>query len=127
MASRWAVHQCLGGSQLCQVMNNHLWGVLPASLSVLALVGLTWRTPQLQSGIRRLSIGIGGLLGTQALIGFLTLRLRLQVPWLTVSHQAVGATLLGTLVVFSVLAWRDRHQARPSSIQAVSTAVTNSL
>lgn len=112
VASRWAVRQCLAGSQLCQVMNNHLWGVLPASLSVLLLVGLAWRTPALPVGLRRLTLLLVGVLGMQILIGVLTLRLQLQVPLLTVSHQAMGATLLGTLVVFSVIALRDRHQAR---------------
>ncbi len=126
VASRWAVRQCLGGFQLCQVMHNHLWGVLPASLSVLLLVGFAWRTPALQIGMRRLMLVAMGLLGAQVLIGFVTLRLRLQVPWLTVSHQAVGAMLLGTLVVFSVLALRDRQQTQSiSSIQSVATATTS--
>ncbi|MDE5110263.1 MAG: heme A synthase, partial [Trichodesmium sp. St7_bin2_1] len=36
-------------------------------------------------------------------------RLRLQIELLTVSHQAVGAALLGTLVAFTVIALRDRQ------------------
>jgi len=43
-----------------------------------------------------------------------TFRLHLQVEPLTVTHQAVGATLLGTLVVFTVLALRDRSISNPS-------------
>jgi cytochrome c oxidase assembly protein subunit 15 len=49
----------------------------------------------------------GGLLILQLLLGVATFRLRLQVEPLTVSHQAIGATLLGTLVVFTVLSLRD--------------------
>jgi cytochrome c oxidase assembly protein subunit 15 len=37
-----------------------------------------------------------------------TFRLHLQVEPLTVAHQAVGAALLGTLLAFSILSWRDR-------------------
>jgi cytochrome c oxidase assembly protein subunit 15 len=43
VGSRWALHQCLAGSQLCTVMNSHLIGVVPASASVLAVVILAWR------------------------------------------------------------------------------------
>jgi cytochrome c oxidase assembly protein subunit 15 len=43
----------------------------------------------------------------QILLGVATFKLRLQVEPLTVSHQAIGAALLGTLVAFTVLAWRD--------------------
>jgi heme a synthase len=36
----------------------------------------------------------------------------LQVEPLTVSHQAIGATLLGVLVAFTVLALRDWATSR---------------
>ncbi|MDP5017360.1 MAG: heme A synthase, partial [Dolichospermum sp.] len=49
----------------------------------------------------------GGVLISQLLWGVATFRLHLQVEPLTVSHQAIGATLLGTLVVFTVLSLRD--------------------
>ncbi|RDH50770.1 heme A synthase, partial [Mastigocladus laminosus WC112] len=48
-----------------------------------------------------------GLLILQLIVGFATFRLHLQVEPLTVSHQAIGATLLGILVVFTVLCLRD--------------------
>jgi cytochrome c oxidase assembly protein subunit 15 len=50
----------------------------------------------------------GGLLVLQILFGVATFRLHLQVEPLTVTHQAVGAALLGVLVAFTVLAMRDR-------------------
>ncbi len=55
VGSRWAVHQCLQISQLCSVMNTHLVGVLPAALAALTVVGLTWRTPALNSALRKLA------------------------------------------------------------------------
>ena len=59
-------------------------------------------------GISTASLQVaGGLLILQLLLGVATFRLRLQVEPLTVSHQAIGATLLGTLVVFTVLSLRD--------------------
>jgi cytochrome c oxidase assembly protein subunit 15 len=110
VGSQWALHQCLMVSQLCSVMNAHLLGVLPASLATLITVIVAWRTPALSLSLRTLSHTAGLLLLLQVLLGVATFRLHLQVELLTVSHQAVGAALLGTLVCFTVLALRDRHQ-----------------
>lgn len=109
VGSRWAVHQCLFGSQLCQVMNAHLLGVIPATLATLLVVVWSWRTPALSAPLRYLSRTAGGLLLLQILLGVSTLRLHLQVELLTVAHQAIGASLLGVLLSFTVLALRDRH------------------
>jgi heme a synthase len=107
VGSRWALHQCLWGSQLCSVMNTHLFGVVPASLATLAVVIGAWRTPALQKTLRQLANWAGGLLLLQVLLGVSTFRLHLQVELLTVSHQMVGAALLGTLVCFTTLGLRD--------------------
>jgi heme a synthase len=107
VGSRWALHQCFGGSQLCGVMYTHIFGLVPPTVATLALVLIAWRTPALHPALRRLANMAGGLLVLQLLVGVATFRLHLQVEPLTVSHQAIGATLLGTLVVFTVLAWRD--------------------
>ena len=108
VASRWALHQCFGVSQLCTVMNSHIAGVVPATLTTLAVVFMAWRTPALHPTLRRLANLAAGLVVLQILLGIGTFRLHLQVEPLTVAHQAVGAALLGALVAFTVLAWRDR-------------------
>lgn len=108
VASRWALHQCLTSSALCSVMYSHIGGVVLPSLAILAVVLLSWRTPALHPALRLLATMAGGLLVLQVLLGVATLRLRLQVEPLTVAHQAVGAALLGSLVAFTVLGWRDR-------------------
>jgi heme a synthase len=108
VGSRWALHQCLLVSQLCSVMNTHLAGVIPATLTTLIVIGLATWTPALDGGLRRLTQLAGGLLVLQILLGLATFRLHLQVEVLTVSHQAIGAALLGTLACFTVLAGRDR-------------------
>lgn len=115
VGSRWALHQCLWGSQLCSVMNTHLAGVVPASVATIAVVVLAWRTPALQASLRQLANVVGGLLVLQVLLGIATFRLHLQVELVTVCHQAVGAALLGTLVCFTVLALRDRQLHRLQS------------
>ncbi|WP_041739812.1 COX15/CtaA family protein [Calothrix sp. PCC 6303] len=107
VGSRWALHQCFGGYQLCGVMYTHIFGLVPPTVATLALVFVAWRTPALHPALRRLVNMAGALLLLQLLIGVATFRLHLQVEPLTVSHQAIGATLLGTLVAFTVLAWRD--------------------
>lgn len=107
VGSRWALHQCLLVSQLCSVMNLHLLGIVPASLSSLSLVIWAWRQANLPPVFRRLAQLTGGLLLLQLLLGLATFRLHLQVELLTISHQAIGAALLGTLVCFTVFAFRD--------------------
>lgn len=114
VASRWALHQCLGDSQLCTVMNSHIIGVVPATVAVLAVVIFSWRTPALHPALRKLANAAGGLVVLQILLGVATFRFHLQVEPLTVSHQAIGAALLGVLVVYTVLALRDKHTLTPS-------------
>jgi heme a synthase len=115
VASRWAVHQCFGTSQLCLVMNSHIAGVFPATFAVMAIVLWTRyqkkNTSNLNPWLTRISHSALLLLLTQIALGITTYRLRLQVELLTVSHQMVGALLLGSLVAFTTLAWRDRVAA----------------
>jgi heme a synthase len=106
VGSRWALHQCLDNSALCQVMNSHMIGVVPATLSSIATVVLIWRNSNLPSYCRQLATLTGGLLVAQILLGVATFKLHLQVEPLTVMHQSIGATLLGTLVVLTVTIWR---------------------
>ena len=111
VSSQWALHQCLGMSQLCSVMNSHIAGLVPPTIAILSLVILAWRTPALSPILRRFANAAGLLLLLQITLGVATFRLRLQVEPLTVAHQATGAALLGTLLVFSVLALRDKQPA----------------
>jgi cytochrome c oxidase assembly protein subunit 15 len=111
VGSRWALHQCFAGQELCGVMYSHIGGVVPPTLATLAVVFLSWRTPALHPALRQLANMAGGLLSLQVLVGVATFRLHLQVEPLTVAHQAVGAALLASLVAFTVLALRDRPTA----------------
>jgi cytochrome c oxidase assembly protein subunit 15 len=107
VGSRWAAHQCFGLGELCQVMNTHLLGVLPATVAVLALTQAVWRTPALSYPLRRLGNLASILLVFQLVMGITTFRLHLQVEPLTVIHHSLGAALLGTLVCFTTLALRE--------------------
>jgi heme a synthase len=106
VGSQWALHQCLDNSALCQVMNNHIIGVVPATVSSIGVIVLIWRNPNLPNYCRHLATITGGLLVSQILLGVATFKLHLQVEPLTVTHQSIGATLLGTLVVLTVTLWR---------------------
>jgi heme a synthase len=106
VGSRWALHQCLDNSALCQVMNNHIIGVVPATVSSIGVIFLIWRNPHLPSYCRHLATITGGLLISQILLGVATFKLHLQVEPLTVTHQSIGAMLLGTLVVLTITLWR---------------------
>ncbi|MGF1494361.1 MAG: heme A synthase [Microcoleaceae cyanobacterium] len=116
VASRWALHQCLSGTQLCRVMNSHIVGVVPASLATLIVVLMAWRTSALHPQLRSLANWAGFWLVAQVVLGVATFRLHLQVEPLTVAHQAVGAALLGTLVAFTVLAWREQQGSKLSAV-----------
>ncbi|MDC0835564.1 heme A synthase [Geitlerinema sp. CS-897] len=107
VASQWVLHQCLSYKNLCAVMNSHIIGVVPPTVTVLALVVWALRTPALSQPLRILAKLSGGLVFLQIGLGVATFYLRLQVEPLTVSHQAIGALLLGSLVAFTVLAFRD--------------------
>lgn len=113
VGSRWAAHQCLGLSQLCRVMNSHFIGVVPPTVAILGLLLVAWRTPALHPWLRRITQLIGTLLAFQVLLGIATLQLRLQVEPLTVTHHTIGAALVGSLTIFTALAWRDRRAEDP--------------
>lgn len=118
VGSRWAAHQCFGLQELCQVMNSHLVGIVPATTAVLGLTMTVWRTPALDYRLRRLGNLASTLLVFQLVMGIATFRLRLQVEPLTVVHHTLGAALVGTLVGFTVLAWRDRLTLRSGTLSS---------
>lgn len=124
VGSRWAAHQCLGLSQLCQVMNSHLIGVVPPTITILALLLVAWRTPALHPWLRRLTAVIGTLLSGQIVLGIATLQMHLQVEPLTVAHHTVGAALTASLVAFTVLAWRDRAAVTPVAVTLHPSQIT---
>jgi cytochrome c oxidase assembly protein subunit 15 len=115
VGSRWALHQCLLVTQLCSVMNIHLLGIIPATLMSLVVIVAARRTPALSGSLRQLANLAGLLLILQLALGFATFRLHLQVEVLTIAHQMVGASLLGTLVCLTVLGLRDRKATQLSS------------
>ena len=121
VASRWALHQCFGNSQLCTVMNSHIIGVVPTTLAIAFLCWRAYRTPNLTKNLKTLSIVAVSLVILQILLGIATFSLHLQVEPLTVTHQAVGATLLGVLVAFTVLAFRSSQ----SNKEYQTTAIKN--
>lgn len=116
VGSRWALHQCFGGSQLCSVMNAHILGVVPPTIATITLVWVAWKTPGLNKNLKTLANAIAVLVSLQILLGVATFRLHLQVEPLTVTHQAVGASLLGVLIAFTVLAIRYSSHSSPSPI-----------
>lgn len=107
VGSQWALHQCFGNSELCMVMNTHIIGVVPATLSCIAVIFTVWRNPNSAAVVRKLGLVVGGLLIAQILLGTATFKLHLQVETLTVAHQSIGAMLLGTLVILTALLWRS--------------------
>jgi cytochrome c oxidase assembly protein subunit 15 len=111
VGSRWAAHQCLTVSQLCTVMNSHIIGVFPATISVLTLVFFAWRAAAIHPLLKKLAFSAGGLVALQVFLGVATLKLHLQVEPLTITHHSIGALLVGTLVAFTTFALRDRSFA----------------
>ena len=88
-------------------MNSHIIGVVPATLSCIAVIFTIWRNQNSPELARKLAAIVGGLLIAQILLGTVTFKLHLQVETLTVAHQSIGAMLLGSLVVLTSLLWRS--------------------
>jgi len=107
VASQWALHQCFNGSQLCNVMHGHLVGVVPPTVATIFLAWWTWRTPEIPNSLNKLATISISLVAVQIILGIATFKLHLQVEPLTVTHQVIGASLLGTLVAFTILAMKD--------------------
>jgi heme a synthase len=108
VGSRWALHQCFNNNKLCTVMNSHLLGVIPATVSILVFLFLLWRSPATDPLLRWLGWSVGGLLVLQIGLGLATFHLHLQAAPLTVGHQAIGSLLLGTLVLFVGIAAKSQ-------------------
>lgn len=115
VGSRWALHQCFGDSQLCNMMNAHILGVVPPTLATITMVWFARKTPGLHRNLRLLANLAAALVSLQILLGIATFKLHLQVEPLTVTHQAVGASLLGVLVAFSVFVIRDNRNQQSMS------------
>jgi len=109
VASQWALHQCFFQGDMCIVMNSHLIGVVPATLGTLITVVVAWRTAALHPVLRTFANLALLCVILQIAVGFATFKLHLQAQTLTVTHQAMGAALLGTLVIFTVFSFRDRQ------------------
>ena len=110
VASQWALHQCFATQDMCIVLNAHLIGVIPATLASIVVVVTAWLNKDIAPELRRLATIAGCLVIVQVAIGYATYKLHLQVEPLTIAHQATGSALLGTLVCFSVLAFRAARQ-----------------
>ena len=106
VASQWALHQCFATQDMCIVLNTHLVGVIPATIASIAVVVMSWLTKMIQPSLRRIASVAGLLVIAQVAIGYATYKLHLQVEPLTIAHQATGSALLGSLVCFTVLAFR---------------------
>lgn len=110
VASQWALHQCFATQDMCIVLNTHLVGVIPATIASIAVVVMSWLTKMIQPSLRRIASVAGLLVIAQVAIGYATYKLHLQVEPLTIAHQATGSALLGSLVCFTVLAFRAYKQ-----------------
>ena len=124
VASRWALHQCFGQQQLCTVMNSHLLGVIPATLSAIVVITVALRTKPLPHILRYVVYGTGLCLALQLLLGYVTFRLHLQVEMLTIMHQFVGAMLLGTVVSFTALTYRMTTSTMPTFVTRTTVMTT---
>ncbi|MBD2178319.1 heme A synthase [Pseudanabaena sp. FACHB-1998] len=117
VASQWALHQCFASQDMCIVLNAHLIGVIPATLASIALVVTVWLIKAIAPILRLVGSLAGLLVFAQVAIGYATYKLHLQVEPLTIAHQATGSALLGTLICFTVLAFRSSQKATQPSEQ----------
>ncbi|MEB3348434.1 MAG: COX15/CtaA family protein [Cyanobacteriota bacterium] len=97
MASRWAADLCLSSGSGCPWLLAHRLGAWPVLLAVPLLTLASWGLPGGCRHPRGLLLGASALVGLQAVLGVATLRLQLQVPAVTVTHQLLAALLVALL------------------------------
>lgn len=99
----------------------HRMVVLGLSLAILGLLVLTWRRGLPQ---RWLALGVFGVLILQAVLGGLTVLMRLNI-WIVALHQAFAQVFFGMLVTLTVLLFLARPEpaeAREKPAPALSRA-----
>tara|TARA_Y100000766_G_scaffold285111_1_gene306466 strand:- start:2105 stop:3031 length:927 start_codon:yes stop_codon:yes gene_type:complete len=102
MATSWAAQRCLAGGEACHSVSLHRYGAMPAAGLVLLFVVVAllvggWsrrQWPWLLSSVL--------LVMFQAFLGVTTLRLGLQQPLVTITHQLVAALLVAVLAALTV-------------------------
>ena len=102
MATSWAAQRCLAGGEACHSVSLHRYGAMPAAGLVLLFVVVAllvggWsrrQWPWLLSSVL--------LVTFQAFLGVTTLRLGLQQPLVTITHQLVAALLVAVLAALTV-------------------------
>ncbi len=102
MATSWAAQRCLAGGEACHSVSLHRYGAMPAAGLVLLFVVVAllfggWsrrQWPWLLSSVL--------LVTFQAFLGVTTLRLGLQQPLVTITHQLVAALLVAVLAALAV-------------------------
>ena len=102
MATSWAAQRCLAGGEACSSVSLHRYGAMPAAGLVLLFVVVAllvggWsrrQWPWLLSSVL--------LVMFQAFLGVTTLRLGLQQPLVTITHQLVAALLVAVLAALTV-------------------------
>lgn len=102
MATSWAAQRCLAGGEACHSVSLHRYGAMPAAGLVLLFVVVAllfggWsrrQWPWLLSSVL--------LVMFQAFLGVTTLRLGLQQPLVTITHQLVAALLVAVLAALAV-------------------------
>ena len=102
MATSWAAQRCLAGGEACHSVSLHRYGAMPAAGLVLMFVVVAllvggWsrrQWPWLLFSVL--------LVTSQAVLGVTTLRLGLQQPLVTITHQLVAALLVAVLAALTV-------------------------
>ena len=102
MATSWAAQRCLAAGDACRWLLWHRLGAMPAAGLVLLLVAVGL----LASGWSRRQwpwlLSAAVLVASQVALGISTLRLGLQLPFVTVAHQLVAALLVALLAALLV-------------------------
>ena len=102
MASSWAVQKCIGQGQSCEILDLHKASAVLVSICVLAFSITSfflggWYRRQWPLILSSISLVI-----TQIFLGVLTVRLGLDLPLVTISHQLVASLLVAVLAALAI-------------------------
>lgn len=95
-------------AQILSEWTHRLAAAVTGVLNV-GLIVAAFRRYRDQGDLMTLSVGSGGLLFAQILMGAATVKL-LNAPWTVVVHQGLAVSYFGVLVAIWVLAWRRESE-----------------
>ncbi len=104
LSSTWSAHLCLSFKQNCLILDSHKLFAIPLTISIIAIIFISFFRENLFMNNWKYLISILLLLMTQIILGVLSLKTNLNQPLIIVSHELIASILIASLstLIFDV-------------------------